>query len=103
MAKKNKNKYKESWLPGEKESSVKLSRENLRNIKKERKPVSKSFEAKYDGPECPKCFQRISKGDRVRYVSTDDSTLVHARHEVREVAYVICNSCFLAKPCECED
>ena len=96
---KNKKNQKRLDKIDRKESS-RLARENLRNLDKPRKPIAKSFTAKYDGDECPECFKRILAEQTVRFNS--DDVLVHARHTRTEVEYEICTSCFLTKPCECE-
>lgn len=55
----------------------------------------------HSGNECARCFVKIEVGDFIRYDS--DSNLVHALHRHPTHVYSICNSCYLTKPCECED
>lgn len=76
------------------------SMRNLKEIDKPRKPIAKSFTAIYDGPECPKCFKAIEKGQTVRY--DNDGILVHTRHAVPDPVYHFCDRCFLTLPCECD-
>jgi hypothetical protein len=67
-----------------------------------------AFEAKYGGV-CEACEERIRPGERVTYDVHDD--LVHAscagagvsRSVRREAAEVVCETCWLVKPCECEE
>lgn len=65
------------------------------------------FEAKYHG-RCADCGEHIAPGDRVRY---DDDRLVHDNCEasatpdptVLRPDEIVCESCWLVKPCGCED
>jgi hypothetical protein len=57
------------------------------------------FEARYDGT-CPACEGHISPGDDVRYV---DGEVEHAAHPETQRPVTICQTCFLAKPCECDE
>ena len=61
-----------------------------------------SFEAKYLG-KCPHCGDRINPGDEVEYAGDD---LIHTdcdEAETVERVTATCTSCFLQKPCPCED
>lgn len=87
-------------LKEERLGALRVSRENLLEMQKPRKKVQDSFIAKYDSGECPRCLMLIEQGQRVRYDSED--RLAHVKHDTPEVVYDICDSCFLAKPCECD-
>lgn len=64
-----------------------------------------AFVARFEGT-CTSCFDPIEGGDRVLYVDDD---LVHEACEGRamstpvERVAVVCTSCFIEKPCGCED
>lgn len=66
---------------------------------------SHPFEARYHG-RCAECREHIAPGDLVRY---QNSSLVHVDCQdalavpVVEKPLVICQTCWLAKPCECDD
>lgn len=79
--------------------ALRISKENLKNIDKPRKRPPHSFKAEFGGAECPTCFLKIEVGQTVRYNS--DNLIVHSRHEIKEIEYEICNTCFLTLPCEC--
>jgi len=64
--------------------------------------VSAPFEARFQGA-CPACYERIKVGQQVRY---DHDDLIH--DDCTEVApverpVVVCDRCWLVKPCGCED
>lgn len=96
-----KNKIDKKWLKEENTKSRRLARENLSSIDRPRKPIPKSFIAKYDGGECPMCFEKILEGQVVRFNADDE--IVHARHKKVEEDYEICPSCFLTIPCMCDE
>ncbi len=99
---KNKKKQARAKLHKENLHARRISNENIKNIEKPRKPIAQSFIAKNDSSdECPVCFIAIQKGDRVRY--NVDNLLAHVSHAKKEIVYDICQKCFLAKPCECEE
>lgn len=66
--------------------------------------MSKSFEARYEGHCAAGCLDPIEAGDTVTYV---DDKLVHADcardHTMSRRPVTICQSCWLAQPCACED
>ena len=100
MSKKDRS-FKYKQLREETSQAKRISRENTLEMNKPRKVIHPSFKAEFDGGECPRCFVSISKGDTVRYDENDE--LVHVSHKAKEEVFVICDSCFLTKPCECED
>ncbi len=64
------------------------------------------FEAKYHG-RCAECEDEIEPGDRVRYV---DGGLVHVgcldpalRVRRRQTKAEVCTTCWLERPCPCDD
>jgi hypothetical protein len=58
------------------------------------------FEAKYSGT-CGRCEGRINVGDQVMY---EDDVIVHIFcEETERPAREVCTSCFIEKPCECDD
>ena len=60
------------------------------------------FLAKWGGL-CGACYDHIEPGDRVQYVNDD---LVHVDCEPFEVPdekAVVCTTCWIQKPCECDD
>lgn len=66
-----------------------------------------TFQARYGG-HCDACEESIVPGERVLYV--DDNVLVHAgcadselRVRRRPAKEVVCKTCFLIKPCGCDD
>ena len=66
-----------------------------------------TLQARYGGT-CDSCEEDILPGDRVRYVG--DGVLIHAacadpdlRVRRRPVKEVVCTTCFLVKPCPCDD
>lgn len=67
------------------------------DVKYQRSRV-RSFVAKFPGT-CARCFCKIEKGDRVRYA---DDGLVHHRHAHPEREDIVCTSCHLVKPCDCD-
>lgn len=87
------------WLKNDTLSARRLAEENLKNLDKPRKPVKKSFLSLQDEDECPRCFVRILKGDRVRF--DEDGFLVHVRHNHGPEKFTICEKCYLTLPCEC--
>lgn len=63
-----------------------------------------SFEARYAG-WCSDCDDRIHEGDQVTYAD-DTGTLVHLTCDTSNPPARIadvCGTCWLTKPCECED
>lgn len=58
------------------------------------------FEAKYRGT-CPRCGGPIDPGQLVHYV--DDELVHHAHASAPERPVVICQECWLARPCGCDD
>lgn len=68
------------------------------------RPVSRPFEARYHASCAAGCDEAIRPGQTVRYV---DYRLVHddcTTHEPPpERPAVVCESCWLTKPCDCED
>lgn len=61
-----------------------------------------SFEAKYNG-WCSDCDDRIHVGDQVAY---DEDKLIHLECDTSNAPGRIadaCGTCWLTKPCECED
>jgi len=70
--------------------------------------IVRTFPARFSG-FCPECEHRIEVGDEVRYDDGEHSTngtkrVVHGEctsPDERPVS--ICQACFLAKPCDCED
>lgn len=60
--------------------------------------ASAAFEAQYTGA-CARCRGDIDVGDLVRYV---DDELVHFRHDPKRKPDVICDTCWLTKPCDCD-
>lgn len=68
-----------------------------------------SFEAKYEG-RCPECLERIHMGDLVQFGPEDSFSrrrpVVHVDCEAAapvERVEVVCDKCFLIKPCGCDD
>lgn len=64
--------------------------------------MSRTFVARYPG-RCDGCGERIHAGDEVKY---DDQDVIHAdcdESTTVERPAVICPSCWLSKPCGCED
>jgi hypothetical protein len=62
-----------------------------------------SFEAKYHG-RCAACEERIIPGDHVRY--SDGDEIIHNRCEEsaqNERPVEVCGTCWLTKPCDCEE
>lgn len=66
--------------------------------------MNATFEAKYNGRCAADCGWPIQEGEQVAYV---DDQLVHADcardASLRKPEPVICSTCWLTKPCECED
>ena len=65
-----------------------------------------TFQAQYGG-SCVACTERIVPGDRVLYV---EDGLIHAgcadpdlRVRRKPVVEVVCEECFIVRPCGCED
>lgn len=81
--------------------SYSISQENLRNIDKPRRKPNTSFKAKFDGEVCPDCFLAIKIGETVRYNS--EGFIKHVAHASKPQTYTICDRCYMAKPCSCED
>lgn len=75
-------------------------------VRKPRKPIPLSFEARYPGT-CCSCGERIEVGDVIRYNADDE--IVHARHEIiharherpEEVLAPPCPDCFMVHKGEC--
>jgi hypothetical protein len=81
--------------------SYRTSQENLRLIDKPRKKPNASFQAKYDSGVCSVCFLAVTKGQTVRF--NRDGELIHTNHKIKPQIYTICDRCYMAKPCICED
>lgn len=67
--------------------------------------MSRHFPARYPG-KCPACGDAIDTGDLLTY--DEDDVVVHSEcasraPEQTRRPVVICPSCYLAKPCGCED
>lgn len=64
--------------------------------------MSAVFEARYNGHCAADCGESVKAGDPVRFL---DDELVHADCERvrRRIPEVVCTSCWLTKPCECDD
>ena len=66
--------------------------------------MSGAFTARYHG-RCTSCHERISPGDPVTY--NDDDELVHQdcdQHAPRTSKPApVCTTCWLTKPCGCDD
>lgn len=66
-----------------------------------------TFPARYDGVCAAQCGNRIHPGDPVRY--DDNDKLRHdectPKRDPLELApnEVVCGSCWLVKPCRCDD
>jgi hypothetical protein len=63
--------------------------------------MGRPFEARYHGT-CPACDEAIKPGQQVRF---DDDALVHddcTDAVPVERPVVVCDRCWLVKPCECE-
>lgn len=65
-----------------------------------------TFRAKYGGG-CEACEERIRPGNRARYV---EGGVIHAgcadpdlRVRRKPVVEVVCEECFIVRPCGCED
>lgn len=62
-----------------------------------------SFEARFPG-RCAACEERIAPGEQVRY--SEDDELAHNRceesNESHAAPIVVCDRCWLTKPCDCE-
>ena len=80
--------------------AIRNSKHNNLVMQRVPKKPNKSFIAKYDSGECPRCFLSMDKGQRLMY--NVDGVLSHARHKHQEKELVICDQCWLTKPCECE-
>lgn len=63
-----------------------------------------AFEAKYHG-RCDACDERIIPGEHVRY--SEDDEIIHNRCEESNESHAapveVCGSCWLTKPCDCDD
>jgi hypothetical protein len=94
-------KYEETQAQLENQQAMTLAQENLDKLNKPRKLPARSFILDSERGICHKCYLSLEKGDRVRY--NLDGELHHTRHLAKEVNYEICNSCFLTKPCLCEE
>ncbi|QAY70043.1 hypothetical protein [Xylanimonas protaetiae] len=70
--------------------------------------MSRAFEARYPG-RCTDCGGAIERGQMIRYSAGDSNTIavggfVHDGCEDAdpEQPPVICTTCWLTKPCDCE-
>lgn len=65
-----------------------------------------SFEAKYPGV-CSACEERINVGDEVAWAYGEDNEHVVIHDECHALperkAAVVCTTCFIEKPCTCDD
>lgn len=65
----------------------------------------KTFEARYSGYCHAECGERIEQGDLVRY--SDEGDLLHEdcidRPTPIERPVTVCPSCWLIRPCDCEE
>lgn len=61
-----------------------------------------SIPAKHPG-RCPACEERIHEGDEI--TRAEDGEWLHADcpEPVEEKPVVVCDRCWLTKPCGCED
>lgn len=78
-----------------------LTPESELHMQKPRRKVTASFIAKYDNGECPVCFRTMEAGERLRY--NPEGELVHHQHDRQEVTPAVCDTCWLTKPCECDE
>jgi hypothetical protein len=62
-----------------------------------------SFEAKY-ASTCASCDERIRPGELVAYIQGPDHELVHDEcHAKPRKPAEVCTTCWLEKPCGCDD
>lgn len=62
-----------------------------------------SFEAQFNGKCWNECGSPIWPGDRVKYMGPFGELVHVGCHYTPEKAPIICSSCFLSKPCGCDD
>lgn len=65
-----------------------------------RKTPNRSFDAQWEAV-CARCFTLIAVGERARYAP--DGGLVHHNHDALDRVLTICQTCWLAQPCDCHD